>query len=204
MVEYAYRDTKATHANSYLWPVLTHEIGRRANWREGRTAFDLGCGNGATSGMLAERGFSVTGVDTSQSGITLAQKAFPSIRCEVGSAYDDLSGRFGRFDLVVSLEVIEHCMDPKAFCRTFLSLIAPGGLGILSTPYHGYLKNLALAVTGKMDDHFTVLWDGGHIKFFSIATLKSLLNEAGAQTVRFERVGRIPALAKSMVAIVEG
>ena len=93
-------------------------------------------------------------------------------------------------------------MEPRAFARTFLSLIAPGGIGIVSTPYHGYLKNVALALTGHMDRHFTALWDGGHIKFFSIETLGTLLREGGATDIRFERVGRIPQLAKSMMAVV--
>jgi 2-polyprenyl-6-hydroxyphenyl methylase/3-demethylubiquinone-9 3-methyltransferase len=104
--------------------------------------------------------------------------------------------------LVVSLEVIEHCFDPRRFARTFYNLIATGGVGILSTPYHGYLKNLALAVMGKWDDHLTVLWDGGHIKFFSIATLRTLLEETGFNNIRFVRVGRIQLLAKSMIAVV--
>ena len=52
-----------------------------------------------------------------------------------------------------------------------------------------------------MDRHFTALWEHGHIKFWSIATLAELLREAGFKDVRFLRVGRIPALAKSMIAI---
>ena len=59
-------------------------------------------------------------------------------------------------------------------------------------PYHGYLKNFALAVTGKMDSHFTALWLGGHIKFFSIQTLGQLLKDAGAKKIQFLRVGRVP------------
>jgi 2-polyprenyl-6-hydroxyphenyl methylase/3-demethylubiquinone-9 3-methyltransferase len=55
-----------------------------------------------------------------------------------------------------------------------------------------------------MDRHFTALWRGGHIKFFSMETLGQLLKEAGAiKNVRFIRVGRISALAKSMVAVVK-
>lgn len=73
----------------------------------------------------------------------------------------------------------------------------------MSTPYHGYLKNLALALTGKMDRHFTALWDHGHIKFWSIPTLTTLMVDAGSETIRFRRVGRIPALAKSMIAIAQ-
>jgi len=33
--------------------------------------------------------------------------------------------------------------------------------------------------------------------------LTTLLTEAGFQTIRFHRVGRIPALAKSMIAVAE-
>jgi 2-polyprenyl-6-hydroxyphenyl methylase/3-demethylubiquinone-9 3-methyltransferase len=75
------------------------------------------------------------------------------------------------------------------------------GVAVISTPYHGYWKNLAQALTGKMDGHFTALWDHGHIKFWSMRTLGELLREAGFVDVRFERVGRVPALAKSMVAV---
>jgi 2-polyprenyl-6-hydroxyphenyl methylase/3-demethylubiquinone-9 3-methyltransferase len=64
------------------------------------------------------------------------------------------------------------------------------------------LKNLALAVAGKWDDHLTALWDGGHIKFFSERTLGLLLQEAGFKEISFIRVGRIPPLAKSLVAVV--
>ena len=58
-----------------------------------------------------------------------------------------------------------------------------------------------MALTNHMDKHFTALWDNGHIKFWSIDTLGELLREAGFVDVRFERVGRIPPLAKSMIAI---
>jgi 2-polyprenyl-6-hydroxyphenyl methylase/3-demethylubiquinone-9 3-methyltransferase len=83
-----------------------------------------------------------------------------------------------------------------ANCRRALK---PGGALILSTPYHGYWKNLALAVTGKLDDHFTALWDGGHIKFWSRGTLAQLLEEAGFRVERFVGVGRLPFLWKSMI-----
>ena len=74
-----------------------------------------------------------------------------------------------------------------------------GGQLICSTPYHGYLKNLVLAVTGKVDSHFTAFWDGGHIKFWSRHTLSKLLTEAGFIELKFRGSGRIPYLCKSML-----
>jgi hypothetical protein len=69
------------------------------------------------------------------------------------------------------------------------------------TPYHGYFKNLALALTGKIDAHFMALWDHGHIKFWLIKTLKQLLEEFGFIDIMFHRVGRIPIVGKSMIVI---
>jgi 2-polyprenyl-3-methyl-5-hydroxy-6-metoxy-1,4-benzoquinol methylase len=195
-----YRDAAPTYANAYLWPLLRKAIEERS-WAS-RRAFDLGCGNGATCNMLTELGFNTTGVDISESGIAQAKASYPHVHAELRSAYDDLAGRFGTFPLVVSLEVIEHCVKPRAFARTFLDLIEPDGIGFLSTPFHGYWKNLALALTGRMDRHFTALWDGGHVKFFSIATLEELLREVGATRLHFIRAGRIPVVAKSMVCLV--
>lgn len=151
--------------------------------------------------MLAGLGVDVVGVDPSETGIAVARSSYPACHFEIGSAYDDLVLRFGRFPLVVSLEVVEHCYDPRHFARTLFDLVEPSGVAIVSTPYHGYVKNVALALTGRLDKHFTALWDGGHIKFFSIATLRQLLTDAGFQDIRLVRVGRIPPLAKSMVAI---
>ena len=171
--EYEYNSTQAAWDDSYLWEPLKRISDTLAANKTNVRVFDLGCGNGITAAKLATLGFEVTGVDASESGIKMARSAFPECRFEVASAYDDLAMEFGQFPLVVSLEVVEHLFDPDAFARSLFGLVEPGGLAVVSTPYHGYLKNLALAVTGKMDTHFTALWAGGHIKFFSVKTLGS-------------------------------
>jgi 2-polyprenyl-3-methyl-5-hydroxy-6-metoxy-1,4-benzoquinol methylase len=196
--EYIYLNAKAPWCD-FLWPVIK-TIVETNTFRE-RRAFDLGCGNGSNTKLLADLNFQVIGVDPSQSGIRVARMHFPHIEFHEGNAYDDLAGRYGRFSLVMSLEVIEHCYDPRKFARTLHELVDENGMAIVSTPYHGYLKNLALSVAGKWDDHLGPLWDGGHIKFFSIATLRALLEEAGFRDIHFIRVGRIPPLAKSMIAV---
>jgi Methyltransferase domain len=95
------------------------------------------------------------------------------------------------------MEVIEHCYYPRKVAKTFHDLIADGGLGIMTTPYHGYLKNLALSITGHWDKHFTTC---DHIKFFSRDTLGQILTDVGFKDITYRRVGRIPPLAKSIIA----
>jgi 2-polyprenyl-3-methyl-5-hydroxy-6-metoxy-1,4-benzoquinol methylase len=185
------------HTAAYLWPPV---LGRLDALPVGAGILDLGCGNGRFAGELEDRGFAPFGVDLEESGVRLAREIRPSIPFEVHSAYDDLREPFGRgFDAIVALEVIEHLYDPRRFVSRAFEALEPGGLLILSTPYHGYLKNLALAVSGKLDAHFTALWDGGHIKFWSRRTLSALLEEGGFEVVGFDGAGRLPWLWMSMV-----
>ena len=119
------------------------------------TVFDLGCGNGANANWLQQNGFTVSGVDMSKTGIATANATRPLLNLKVGSAYDPSHETFGTFPLVVSLEVVEHVYAPRDYAKCVYNLLSPDGYALISTPYHGYLKNLALAVTGKMDSHFS-------------------------------------------------
>lgn len=195
---YKYENSEVNSSHSYLIPAVTRVLDT-INCE--RRVFDLGCGNGSVGSVLARHGWEVTGVDPSEEGINQAKLRYPELRLEIGSAYDNLVAVYGRFPVVVSLEVVEHVYAPKLYATTLFDLVEPGGTAFISTPYHGYVKNVALAVTGKMDAHFTALWDHGHIKFWSIPTLTTLLKEAGFSEIRFLRVGRIQMLAKSMIAI---
>lgn len=196
---YYFTSNRPICSSRYLWKPLITILSQRVT--NSKKVFEIGCGNGATANLLDRLGYDVTGVDTSVSGIEIANRSFPELKLFQGSAYDDLADRYGRFPIVISLEVIEHLFYPRKFVRTFYSLLEDEGVGVISTPYHGYLKNLALALTGKMDAHFSPLWDGGHIKFWSRRTLQALLEETGFKDVRFVRAGRIPVFAKSMIAV---
>ncbi|HXH72589.1 MAG TPA: class I SAM-dependent methyltransferase, partial [Mariprofundaceae bacterium] len=186
--------------HAFLLPSLLPVLEQVGNEVEVRRIFELGCGNGSVAALLHGRGWEVAGVDPSADGIRHAKENFPELNLNLGSAYDDLKETYGHFPVVLSLEVVEHVYAPRDFSRTAFDLLEPGGFLIISTPYHGYWKNLALALAGRMDDHFAPLWDHGHIKFWSIKTLKALLEETGFTDIEFHRVGRIPPLAKTMIA----
>jgi hypothetical protein len=72
---------------------------------------------------------------------------------------------------------------------------------VVSTPYHGYLKNLVISLLDKWDSHHTALWHGGHIKFWSQSTLTQLFSENGFTVCGFFGVGRVPFLWKSMIIV---
>lgn len=197
---YKYSDHKLGDIHKFILPALIDIFEKRGVTKTAKL-MDVGCGNGSVANFFSDRGWKVIGVDSSIEGIRHANLAYPKISINYGSVYDDLFMKFGAFPVVISLEVIEHLYDPRTFVKTIYDLAEPGGLCILSTPYHGYFKNIALALSGKLDQHFTALWDHGHIKFFSISTLTRILVEAGFEILEFRRVGRVPILARSMVVV---
>lgn len=202
---YRYDQAGLNHSHGYLLPTVFRLLDELNLPADQRRLFELGCGNGSVAHALTQWGWDVTGVDPSAEGIAQANRAYPDLKLYSGSAYDDLATQYGQFPVVLSLEVVEHVYFPRQYAKTVFNLIHSGGGGtaLLSTPYHGYWKNLAMALTGTLDRHFTALWDHGHIKFWSMSTLTTLLEEAGFSAIRFERVGRIPPLAKAMIAVAQ-
>lgn len=161
---------------------------------------DLGCGNGAISHYLHSQGFSVVGCDTDQGGIEIARMGSSGAEFKLASVYDS-SDSLGEaaFDTVISTEVIEHLFLPGALPLFARSVLKPNGHLVVTTPYHGYFKNLLICLTGKWDSHHSPLWDGGHIKFWSYRSLSELLDANGFDVVGFKGVGRVYGLWKSMI-----
>jgi 2-polyprenyl-6-hydroxyphenyl methylase / 3-demethylubiquinone-9 3-methyltransferase len=116
----------------------------------GRRALDVGCGAGLLSEPLARLGAAVTGIDAAPENAAAARAHAEgqglSIDYRAGEAAT-LAGE--RFDLVVSMEVIEHVADPAAFVATLAGLLADDGLLILSTPNRTPLSRLALITVGE-------------------------------------------------------
>jgi SAM-dependent methyltransferase len=171
-----------------------------------KRVLDAGCGDGNFSESLAHAGYTIFGIDLSEGGIQKAlERKTRNASFRVASVYDDLRESFsdcGEFDAVVSVEVIEHLYDPRRFVKRVYESLRPGGLVVVTTPYWGYLKNVLLAVTGRMDRALTPLWDGGHIKHWSYRTLRALFEELPFEFMAFRGAGRrVPFLWKSMILV---
>jgi 2-polyprenyl-3-methyl-5-hydroxy-6-metoxy-1,4-benzoquinol methylase len=198
--EYGWTNGQPPHTFAYLEPCILAILGKAGAKR----VLDLGSGNGVLCAALRSSGYRVVGVEADRGGIEAARTSFPGIGFYQGNIDDGPDAtllREGPFDAVVSTEVVEHLYSPHRLPAYASAVLGPGGLLVVSTPYHGFLKNLVLSIFNAWDAHLTALWCGGHIKFWSRKTLTALLSENGFDVIQFHGVGRLPYLWKSMVVV---
>jgi len=196
--DYGFADAAPSHMHRHFMPQVMALAGAVG---PGTRVLDVGCGNGYTCGEFLKLGCTVVGIDLSEQGISQARAAHPKGRFEILAADDQILTKLAvaPFDLIVSTEVVEPLYDPRAYARGCFAALRPGGRFLCTTPYHGYFKNLLIALSGGWDAHVDPLWDGGHIKLWSRKTLSRLLEQTGFTNLRFRGAGRIPGLWMRML-----
>lgn len=183
---YKYFDETSSH----LW--LDQQVLPIIQKLKVKRILDVGCGNGNLAGQLVEQEFDVTGCDPEESAIEIARRLVPNGRFHVMGVYEnpfDLGQN--SFDLMIATEVLEHLVLPRKLVDFARQILRHNGWLLITTPFYGgYLKNLLCSIFNKWDDQFTVLWDGGHIKFWSLRTLRQLLNEGSFELIKYKLVNR--------------
>ena len=145
----------------------------------GKRALDVGCGAGLLCEPLARLGAEVTGVDAAAENIAVAQAHAAGSGLEIDYHHGEI-GALGLagFDLVTSMEVLEHVADKAAFVTALADTLGLGGLMVLSTPNRTAASRLllvggaeAIGLVPKGTHH----WDD----FITPDELRELLDGAG-------------------------
>jgi 2-polyprenyl-6-hydroxyphenyl methylase / 3-demethylubiquinone-9 3-methyltransferase len=163
-----------------------------AHWRlntqsltplQGKTALDVGCGAGLMCEPLARLGAQVTGVDAAPENIFAATEHAKRQNLPIKYVCQDIAQMPGQFDLVTSMEVIEHVPDTALFLKSLAARVAPGGLLLMSTPNRTPLSKLAMISLGEGLNKIprgTHDWN----KFLTPEELTDLVTAAGFQVIQ--------------------
>jgi 2-polyprenyl-6-hydroxyphenyl methylase/3-demethylubiquinone-9 3-methyltransferase len=117
---------------------------------EGRRAIDIGCGAGLLTEPLARLGAKMTGIDAAPENIDAARMHAATQGLPIDYRAGGVEALMGQsFDLVTSMEVIEHVSNPAEFISALGRILAPDGLMILSTPNRTPLSHLAMITIGE-------------------------------------------------------
>jgi 2-polyprenyl-3-methyl-5-hydroxy-6-metoxy-1,4-benzoquinol methylase len=149
---------------------------------------DAGCATGMFLAVTAAAGWQAEGLDISEFALERARARGFQVRC---GTLPDPALPDAAFDVITLWDVIEHVPDPAAVLRECRRLLKPGGVLAMSTPDAGSLP--AHLLRG--------LWLGyrsidEHLYFFSRATMRAMLEQAGLRVVRFHDVGKYLSLPR--------
>lgn len=139
------------------------------------TLLDIGCGTGDFLSAAQQAGWQVAGTEVARDAVHRASRKINSQVAHGDITELDLPESF--YDLVTSYHVIEHLLEPINQLKRCYELLAPGGLLLVETPNIG---SLGARLRGKQWSHII---PPEHIIYFSPASLKNALKQAGFKQV---------------------
>ena len=176
-------------------------IRQHAHLQPGQRILDAGCGIGEfTNWFQASLGLESVGIDLSTAAIKHARKLFPHATFQNATPADLIKQERGSFDAVFSSEVIEHLFDVDGYLQALHDLLRQQGYLILTTPFHGLWKNLAIAAF-SFERHFDPR--GEHIRFFTSDSLIKCLSDHGFTARVITGYGRPWPLWKSTFVLAQ-
>lgn len=113
---------------------LSDRLGDRLSDLSGGRVLDAGCGEGYGAALLAASGTArVVGLDYDTTAIRHADRRYDDLACVQGNLVQT-GFADGSFDLVVSLQTVEHLWDQRQFVAECRRILARTGTLVLSTP----------------------------------------------------------------------
>lgn len=147
---------------------------------------EVGCGDGSFTKDLATFSSNVTAIDISSEQVEQNKQAYPQIDFRQHDVSQIFPFEDGTFAAIWCSEVLEHLFDPEFALREIHRVLAPGGKLMVTVPYHGFFKNLLIALF-KWDAHFVP--SNPHIRFYTKNTLGRLAANAGFRKIQMRTCG---------------
>ena len=188
------------HRLALIRDELCQHFGRDRHARrplEGLSVLDVGCGGGLIAEPMARLGAHVTGIDASERNIGTARAHADEVGIDIdyrATTAEALAAEDARFDVVLTLEVVEHVADVDLFLAACAQMVRPGGMMAVAT-INRTLRSLA---TAKIGAEYVLRWlpRGTHDwrKFLPPQTVEDAVSAAGLRVRRTAGLTYLPIL----------
>lgn len=169
----------------------------RAHVTAGQAVLDLGCGAGAFTRLLADWGAAPVGVELSEGALRRARDRHAELDFRLAEADGALPLADSSVDVCWASQVLAHVADTAGLLSEVRRVLRPRGALVVTTPYHGPVRTLALALRG-----FEQAFDprGPYLRFYTARSLRELLEDFGFEIERMEAAGGPPLLRRLLLA----
>ncbi len=179
--------------------LLSHLTAERERLARPVRVLDLGCGEGHFADILVRRDAEVVACDVAQEPLRRARANHPGLDVRLVEPGGPLPFEDASFDIVWAGETIEHVLDTSRWLSEVRRVLPSGGLVLLSTPDHGLLSRLRLAVSARaFAAHFDPRSD--HLRFYARRSLADLLADFGFAEVAVAGRGGAPGARSVLLA----
>lgn len=169
-----------------------------------KSLLELGLGHGISTPLFSKAFSKHLVVEGSPAVIHNFQKTNPDCSAEIAEDLFETFTTDHKFDVIVMGFVLEHVQDPNAILRRFKRFLRPGGSIFVAVPnaegmnrrlgaLMGILSNLTKL--SQQDHQF------GHRRYYSCATLRSELLNAGLKIKRLEGIYLKPFTTRQMQSL---
>lgn len=145
------------------------------------SVLDVGCGSGALSGAIAEKGYTVWGIEANKEAAAKAALRISGVLETDLTFFQAVKEQLGSrlFDYIVFSEVLEHVYDPFTVLKQYSAFLKPGGFVLVAVPNALVWANRLKFLFGRFEYTDTGVMDRTHIRFFTFRTAKRLVKAAG-------------------------
>lgn len=160
---------------------------------------DVGCGEGHFSVALTREDVDVVAVDVAAEPLRRAIAHAPELDVRLVEPEGELPFEDASFDVVWAGEVIEHVADTSRWLSELRRVLRSGGTLLLSTPDHGPLSRLWMALSrSAFEERFDPRSD--HLRFYTRRALTDLYVDFGFEDVDVVAAGGLPGARRVLLA----
>jgi 2-polyprenyl-3-methyl-5-hydroxy-6-metoxy-1,4-benzoquinol methylase len=152
---------------------------------EGARILDIGCGTGSISKMVRDRrSATVVGVEPNPARASRAREH--EIEVVQGYYDDDFAKKYGKFDIIMFADVLEHLIDPLDMLEKVKKSLSPEGRVLASIPNVAHWSVRLRLLAGNFDYKPTGIMDATHLRWFTRKSVQRLFVEAGYEVERLQ------------------
>ena len=154
--------------------------------RSGLEVLDVGCGFATTSEYIQQRGNRVTGIESSEAALPRARSRIAEVVHADLQDLDTVGAALGgkQFDIIIFADVLEHLNWPVSVVKSYRQFLRPGGSIVISLPNIALWSVRLSLLIGRFEYGDSGVLDRTHSRFFTLRTMRRLLQDAGLTPVR--------------------